>query len=379
MKVYKKSNSFSEFRSNEEQEIIEIKKKITNALLNFQKINENKINNKKKIIIDKIISEFKNQKNFELFPNVIEEIKKLKFDEDLVQYIINRYKYDVFPSIKELDEYPPNVQIEITSICNFRCVFCYQTDNQFNKKSAGFMGHMNFEVFKKIIDELEGNVQFLTLASRGEPLICKDFNKMIEYTKGKFLGLKINTNASMLTEDKAKSILESEVCTLVISADAAEEENYSKYRVNGNLNRIVKNLKKFNQIKNDFYPNSKIITRVSGVKFEKEQNYNKMKEFWGRMVDQVAFVNYLPWENAYDSKPNNLNTPCSDLWRRMFIWWDGSVNPCDVDYKSTLKISNVKDETIKEIWNSKKYNNLREKHLNNQRQKINICSKCSLI
>ena len=48
MKVYKKSNSFSEFRSNEDQEIIEIKKKITNALLNFQKINENKIDNKKK-------------------------------------------------------------------------------------------------------------------------------------------------------------------------------------------------------------------------------------------------------------------------------------------------------------------------------------------
>ena len=49
MKVYKKSNSFPEFRSNEEQEIIEIKK-ITNALLNFQKINENKINSKKKLL-----------------------------------------------------------------------------------------------------------------------------------------------------------------------------------------------------------------------------------------------------------------------------------------------------------------------------------------
>ena len=379
MEVYKKSNSFSEFRSNDDLEIIKIKGKLINALLNFQEKYEDEINNKKKLIIEKIISELKIKKNFELFPNVIEEIKKIKFDKDLVQYIIDRYKYDVYPSTKELDDYPPNVQIEITSICNFRCVFCYQTDNKFNKKSAGFMGHMSFDVFKKIIDELEGNVQFLTLASRGEPLICKDFKKMIEYTKGKFLGIKINTNASMLTEDKAKSILESDVCTLVISADAAEEKNYSKYRVNGDLNKIVNNLKKFNHIRKNFYPDSKIITRVSGVKFDKQQNYNKMKEFWGSMVDQVAFVNYLPWENAYDKKPNNMNTPCSDLWRRMFIWWDGSVNPCDVDYKSSLKISNVKDESIKDIWNSEKYKSLREKHLNNQRQKINICSKCSLI
>lgn len=379
MKVYKKSNSFSEFRTNESQELIKIKENIINALLSFLKKKENEINIKKKSIINEIIRELKTEKNFELFPNVIEEIKKIKSDEDLVQYIINRFKYDVYPSIKELDEYPPNVQIEITSICNFRCIFCYQTDNEFNKRSGGFMGHMKFDVFKKIIDELEGNVQFLTLASRGEPLICKDFDKMIKYTKGKFLGLKINTNASLLTEDKAKSILESDVCTLVISADAADEKNYSKYRVNGDLNKILANLKKFNQIKNHYYPDSKIITRVSGVKFDKEQNYQKMKDFWGSMVDQVAFVNYLPWENAYDKKPNNLNTPCSDLWRRMFIWWDGSVNPCDVDYKSSLKVSNVKNQTIKEIWNSKKYNNLREKHLNNQRQKINICSKCSLI
>ena len=379
MKVYKKSNSFSEFRTNESQELIKIKENIINALLSFLKKKENEINIKKKSIINEIIRELKTEKNFELFPNVIEEIKKIKSDEDLVQYIINRFKYDVYPSIKELDEYPPNVQIEITSICNFRCIFCYQTDNEFNKRSGGFMGHMKFDVFKKIIDELEGNVQFLTLASRGEPLICKDFDKMIKYTKGKFLGLKINTNASLLTEDKAKSILESDVCTLVISADAADEKNYSKYRVNGDLNKILANLKKFNKIKNHYYPDSKIITRVSGVKFDKEQNYQKMKEFWGSMVDQVAFVNYLPWENTYDKKPNNLNTPCSDLWRRMFIWWDGSVNPCDVDYKSSLKVSNVKNQTIKEIWNSKKYNNLREKHLNNQRQKINICSKCSLI
>ncbi len=379
MKVYKKSNSFSEFRSNESRELIKIKENIINALISFLKKKENEINIKKKSIINEIIRELKTEKNFELFPNVIEEIKKIKSDEDLVQYIINRFKYDVYPSIKELDDYPPNVQIEITSICNFRCIFCYQTDNEFNKRSGGFMGHMKFDVFKKIIDELEGNVQFLTLASRGEPLICKDFDKMIKYTKGKFLGLKINTNASLLTEDKAKSILESDVCTLVISADAADEKNYSKYRVNGDLNKILANLKKFNQIKNHYYPDSKIITRVSGVKFDKEQNYQKMKDFWGSMVDQVAFVNYLPWENAYEKKPNNLKTPCSDLWRRMFIWWDGSVNPCDVDYKSSLKVSNVKNETIKEIWNSKKYNNLREKHLNNQRQKINICSKCSLI
>lgn len=376
MKIYKKSNSFSNFQTNEKKTIIETKEKVINAL---KKVLKNKLFKQNKIDLIKKIMLTLDNNSFNLFPNVIEEIKKIDDINDLTDYIINRYKYDIFPQLKELDDYPPSVQIEITSICNFRCVFCYQTDKIFHKKSNGFMGHMNLDLFKKIIDEIEGKVHFLTLASRGEPLICKDFNKMIEYTKDKFLGIKINTNASMLTEDKCKAILENNISTLVISADAADEKNYSKLRVNGDLNKIVENLKMFNIIKKKSYPNSKLITRVSGVKFDEKQSYDQMKKFWGTMVDQVAFVNYLPWENAYEQQPNKINTPCSDLWRRMFIWWDGSVNPCDVDYKSSLKISNVNVNTIKEIWNSENYQNLRKKHLNHQRQSISICSRCNLI
>ena len=42
-----------------------------------------------------------------------------------------------------------------------------------------------------------------------------------------------------------------------------------------------------------------IISRVSGVKFNDEQNLNSMEKMWGGLVDQVAFVNYNPWENSY--------------------------------------------------------------------------------
>ena len=84
-----------------------------------------------------------------------------------------------------------------------------------------------------------------------------------------------------------------------------------------------------------------------------------MQDFWGELVDQVAFVNYLPWENVYNTDQNEILTPCSDLWRRMFVWWDGKANPCDVDYKSELSVGNAYEYTVKELWNSENYNNLR--------------------
>ena len=50
---------------------------------------------------------------------------------------------------------------------------------------------------------------------------------------------------------------------------------------------------------------------------------------------------------------------CSDLWRRMFIWWDGLANPCDVDYKSKLSLGEVKkNQSLNH--KSKEYNELRE-------------------
>ena len=54
-------------------------------------------------------------------------------------------------------------------------------------------------------------------------------------------------------------------------------------------------------------------------------------------------------------KPNKIVTPCSDLWRRMFIWWDGKTNPCDVDYKSNLSVGLFPHKTLNQLWRSQEY------------------------
>jgi len=374
--IYKKHNSFSNFKLSKKNKSLDIKK-IINILRN--EINKEK-NLSKKNIFEKLVFDLNDDKgekeiSFKFTPNVIEEIKTID-DNEITNYLFHRYRYEIFPQEKTLDDFPPYLQIEPTSICNYRCVFCYQTDNIFNKKSNNFMGHMTFETFKNIIDEIEGKVQFVSLASRGEPLMCKDIEKMLLYTKDKFLNLKINTNASMLTEKKIHAILQSGVKTLSFSADAADEKSYSKLRVNGNLKKILKNIELFNEIREKNYLSSKIITRVSGVKVDEQQNIDDMQKFWGNLVDQVAFVNYVPWENVYESKAIEVPTPCSDLWRRMFIWWDGKANPCDTDYKSKLSTGNFGNNSLSNIWLSKAYNELRENHRQKNRKKIFPCKNC---
>ena len=377
---YNKYNSFVTFKGLAGKKTDNPKKKIN--LLYKNKTGINNLKNDYISVLEKVILDLNNdskkETSFSLTENVIDEINTIE-DDKILNYLVHRYRYEIYPKLKILDNYPPYLQIEPSSICNFRCVFCFETDKSFTNKKNGFMGTMNLNLFKEIIDEIEGNIEFISLASRGEPLACPDISEMLEYTNGKFLNLKINTNASLLNEKKCHAILSGGVKTVVFSADAADEKLYSELRVNGNLKKVLKNIETFKNIREKNYSKNPIISRVSGVKFSKEQNFDEMKKLWSGLVDQIAFVDYNPWENSYLKNSNNITEPCSDLWRRMFVWWDGKVNPCDVDYKSKLSVGGFKKNNISKIWNSENYNKIREKHLKSKRKELSPCSGCVVV
>tara|TARA_B100000787_G_C16197217_1_gene301828 strand:- start:4548 stop:4862 length:315 start_codon:yes stop_codon:yes gene_type:complete len=104
-----------------------------------------------------------------------------------------------------------------------------------------------------------------------------------------------------------------------------------------------------------------------------------MQKFLGDLVDQVTFVNYLPWENVYESNKSEIKTPCFDLWRRMIVWWDDIKNPCDIDYKSTFNNGNINNSAISELWRGQSYENLRNAHIKKLRYSVSPCNKCTLI
>lgn len=318
------------------------------------------------------------QEAFALHDNSAAEMARLA-DADLPRYLHYRFRYEAFPARRRLDEWPPLVQIEPASSCNFRCVFCYQTDSDFTKKSNGHMGVMSFETFKRLVDELKGNVEAVTLASRGEPLLAPDLPKMLAYARGKFLALKVNTNASLLTEKTCHALLEAEPQTVVFSADAAVEPAYSQLRVGGKLDKVLANVRLFHDVRDKHYSKSQTITRVSGVKVPGSGELDDMEKVWGGYVDQVAFVDYNPWENTYERPESGVTAPCSDLWRRAFVWWDGLVNPCDVDFKSHLAVGNALESGVGPLWRSAKYQALREAHESGRRKDCGPCNRCTFI
>mgnify|MGYP001389941950 CR=1 FL=1 len=53
---------------------------------------------------------------------------------------------------KEVRPFPLYLLIEPTSICNLRCIMCFQIDKTFGGEKS-FMGRMGLDLFKTVIDQ----------------------------------------------------------------------------------------------------------------------------------------------------------------------------------------------------------------------------------
>ena len=74
----------------------------------------------------------------------------------------------------------------------------------------------------------------------------------------------------------------------------------------------------------------------------------------------------------------NLQKPCISPFSTLEILYDGTVPLCGCDYKPTIVLGNVKDNSLIEIWNSEKFRKIRDHHSSGNRNKIDICVGCKI-
>ena len=82
------------------------------------------------------------------------------------------------------------------------------------------------------------------------------------------------------------------------------------------------------------------------------------------------------WDTYHNSTDIMGSGPCHILWEKMYIWYDGTCNPCDEDYKSELKMGSFETKSLRELWNSEEYQTLRKSHLSGKRNTCFPCDRC---
>ena len=314
---------------------------------------------------------FLNRNNYDMeqaldnFSNDLGELNEQEYSwlrshgqDEWEEYLQFRYSFRYDANSERMTNFPIYMVIEPSSICNLKCSMCFQCDEVLRKNKSGVM---ELNLWKKAIDEArKKGCKALTIAGRGEPLINCNIVEMFDYLKGKFIEIKLNTNGILMSDDIIRSILRNDIM-VVFSAEGSNEIEYSSIRIGGDFSKLVANVKRFKYIRQNEYPESLCTTRICGVAFE-SVDIKRYYDFWAPLVDEVAITEYEERKDTYHNKENMEQRRCARLWQRIYVWWDGSISPCDVDYLNKLNMGNINVDSIENIWNGEAFNRIRALH-----------------
>jgi len=273
---------------------------------------------------------------------------------------------------------PIRLWLDLTSHCNLRCVMC--PNKKLEKEDKGYM---DFELFKKIIDEASSFIFDVNLNHRGESLLYPDLTKAIEYVKNHNLFARLHTNGTLLDEKLSLSIIELGLDRLSFSFDGYTKENYEKIRIKGNFDKILENIVRFLEIKKTL-KKKKPITAIEVIDFNPEEtrkNKKAKKEFLnhfkGLPLDELVIKEFHNWAGEIDVKKKGyVRTICAFPWNALIIFWNGDVLPCTQDFFGCYVLGNVRQSTLKEIWNSEKMVFMRKKLAEKDVADLPQCSHC---
>jgi MoaA/NifB/PqqE/SkfB family radical SAM enzyme len=295
-------------------------------------------------------------------------------------YLLYRYRFNMYPRQHRAPAMPVILAVEPTSVCNIKCVMCFQMDHELSGRRS-MRGFMSRVLYKQIVEEAAAKgVGGIVLASRGEPLLHPEIVDFVRLAKtAGIIDVKLNTNATRLDERTARGLLDAGLDTLVFSVDSAVKEQFEKIRIGAKFDRIVANIRRFNEIRAAEFPSSATRTRISMVLVDSEQDTVNAVEFWRSMVDEFAVRWAIPRLGIYDQAARPERRPCSLLWERLYIWWDGIVNTCDEDYLSKLQIGQLVEgagPTVEELWHGQTIDRYRRLHVDGRKNEMSPCSNC---
>ncbi|MEK6906369.1 MAG: radical SAM protein [Nanoarchaeota archaeon] len=290
---------------------------------------------------------------------------------------------------------PHTIMIEPTSLCNLKCPLCPTGSKQLGREN----GLMNFEKYKKLVDEVSPYIIRLRMWNWGEPLIHKEIDKMISYAKSKNLIVNLSTNGNLLTRELAKKIVDSKLDEIIFSVDGATQETYKKYRINGDLKKVIQGIKYLVEEKNkqkSKYP--KIIFQFIAMK-QNEQEIKKAEEIAKKIkvdyftIKTVGIMDvflkkdikkYLPSnpnlaryviKKNKENRKHKVRNMCDTMYEESTILWNGDVVVCCNDAKGKHKFGNVFKEPFIKIWKNKEYVNFRRQILK-RKSSITMCKDC---
>ncbi len=250
----------------------------------------------------------------------------------------------------QIRDFPLNVLIETGNYCNLNCTTCS------NDKLTRKRGYMNSLLYRRIIDEIadENPYARVWLDYYGEPLLSKfKLYYMIDYAKKKGCkNISMNTNATLLDEEMAEMLLDSNIDFISIDCDGFSPEVYEKIRIGAKRDIVYKNIEHLLKRKKERgLDNIKIEVKVMEME-ENKHEIQKIMDYWRERGAWTTKRRLITWGGSVkDIKIEEKDRiACGYAVGICPITWDGNVVNCACDVDASVIWGNVNENSIKEIW-----------------------------
>ena len=288
---------------------------------------------------------------------------------------------------------PVSLSIEPAAICQLRCPECALGSDSIVRANK----LMDFDLYKRVIDEVGPTLLYLLLYFQGEPFLSPTIFDMISYADTKNIYTTTSTNGQSIDQTVASKIVKSGLKKIIISLDGVTQETYETYRVGGNLNKTLQAIEFINAQKkaqNSRFPAIELQMivfrhneheieafkkiaqkmKVQKITIKTAQIYNYTKKT--ELIPTIKKYSRYKTINGNWELKKKLHNRCLRMWQSAVITTDGELLPCCFDKNANFSYGNLNKYSVKELWNNDKALSFRKTVLSN-RKSIDMCQNCS--
>ena len=256
---------------------------------------------------------------------------------------------------------PESVKVDVCTKCQLNCPECYMRTHNNGVLGAGYT---KFSVFKDFVDR-NSSIRSMDIGCNGEVFLNPELDKILNYCHEKDIAITMSggTNFNTVSEKALEALVTSQVIEVCISIDGATDDVYSQYRRNGNLNRVLRNIKKLNQYKEKYhseYPHLRCQFIIMESNYHQLEDIAKLaeeyhmsiyyKKEWGNHFtpEDIEYVKQVTGLD-YDESCNPNEGYCYQMIFSPQINWDGRLLGCVIVYRDDWGVNAFEDGLISSL------------------------------
>ncbi len=166
----------------------------------------------------------------------------------------------------------------------------------------------------------------------------------------------LHTNATLLTEERARALVGSGLSLISFSIDGEDSETYESVDAGGKFERTLDGVRTFLRVKREARTRTPFTVVQMLTPSPQMANPDGRSVLLGLGADYLKIAGFHGWSGAFsrDGKETipergfeklrrdpTEYAPCHNLWYGITVFWDGKVAPCCMDMEGEYPVGDV--------------------------------------